>query len=1045
MTPRRDPAAQLIACPNPACRQTLSIRTEAGGGIRRCPYCATTFRARASTRGHTDTVGSPAAGALAAGTYAARNDRPAAIGSYQITGELGRGSFGVVYQGFDGALKRDVAIKVLQRSAIGSARAVERFLREAQVVAGMHHPHIVPVYQLGEHEGGYFIAARLIRGPTLGDLIPEHGLPAARAVELILQLLDALAYAHEQGVVHRDVKPENVLLDEEGQLYLTDFGLAGFLGGAQMTQDGALLGTPAYMAPEQTRGRQSEVGASADQYGAGVVLYELLTGHHPFEGGPLSVLIHNIVHTPPPLLKELRPDLDPPLQAICLKALAKKPQDRFPDCRDMARALSDWRAGRQAPPPLELLAREAPSSGTMQPKEQGHRASGPPSSGLSQHGGAGVRRFLSPRGILFGALAAVVLPLCASLLWLAWPAKLPAPAGGEHDHVGKQEEPGPVAARHSKAPAEDRAGLEGKEKSKAQPTGKESAGDKTRKAGEEKGKMEPVRKRRPPRVFPIDEGIARMGRVNVRSYIVLDGNPPHVLALVKDAKASAPEPAKGMPGAVGAGMKGMAGPPGAARGRPGLPLHPEDLLPGQDLNAAERRRMVAVPGSELEKRSDLTPAEHPLPLRLTVIAASFPFRKQVEEHRACLALPTSEAVLAESASEKDATGKPLLSFRFLGVNAQRRELDADGKPLTDFIDCKLAEECQSCLTLTGQRSEPEDPTLAGRIFPPLVMPRPLLFRTPATAGDMSKNGYPPVEKELPLLAQATKPPDGKPEAGEASGKLPEHCLVRLIDVTVRPGKHYGYRLQVRMRNPNFGRSDVVSPADARDKELLSEWSRVPITVRIERDLHYYAVDEKALLAQRKVNEVYKGPYANDVFPRDRFVILQAHRWVGSVPRRGVSDALPVGEWLVAERFAVARGEQVGRAERVEVPYWDFLRQEHAIATDARGKKRLPGILVPFGHEAAESQPEAILVDFDSGIHCWTRASGEGEAKTITDRSAGEILLLDPDGKLILLEGARDARDEERIRRMEEVRDRLHAVRMLLQKKGPDENPFGKGP
>jgi serine/threonine-protein kinase len=275
------------------------------------------------------------------------------IGPYQVSGELGRGAFGVVYQGFDPALKRDVAIKVLNRSIIGSARAVERFLREAQVVAGMHHNHIVPVYQLGEHDGGYYIASRLIRGSTLADVIPEQGLPARRAVGLIVQLLDALAHAHDRGVIHRDVKPENALLDEEGQLYLTDFGLAGFVGGAQMTQDGALLGTPAYLAPEQAQGRQGEIGAAADQYSAGVVLYELLTGHQPFEGVPLSVLIHNIVNTPPPPLTELRADLDASLQALCLKALSKRPEDRFTDCRAMARALCDWQAASPLEPPRE--------------------------------------------------------------------------------------------------------------------------------------------------------------------------------------------------------------------------------------------------------------------------------------------------------------------------------------------------------------------------------------------------------------------------------------------------------------------------------------------------------------------------------------------------------------------------------------------------------------------------------------------------------------------------------------------------------------------
>jgi serine/threonine protein kinase len=290
-------------------------------------------------------------GAAAAAPASSKPPVPEKIGPYRVACELGRGAFGVVFQGFDEALKREVAIKVLNRGAIGSARAVERFLREAQVVAGLHHNHIVPVYQLGEHEGGFYIASRLIRGVTLSDIIPANGMPSASAVELLLALLDALAYAHDHGVIHRDVKPDNVLVDVSGQLHLTDFGLAGFLGGAQMTQDGALLGTPSYMAPEQTLGKQGVVGAAADQYAAGVVLYELLTGHLPFEGGPLSVLIHNIQHTPPPPLTELHPGLKASLQSICLKALAKRAEDRFVDCRAMARALRDWQSEVEVPPP----------------------------------------------------------------------------------------------------------------------------------------------------------------------------------------------------------------------------------------------------------------------------------------------------------------------------------------------------------------------------------------------------------------------------------------------------------------------------------------------------------------------------------------------------------------------------------------------------------------------------------------------------------------------------------------------------------------------
>jgi serine/threonine protein kinase len=347
MTTPRSLSSLLVVCPNPACRKTLSVNTAQGGQARRCPYCATAFQVKGLMEQRAIDVAAPPA----AGEGTSKSAAPAMIGPYRVLGELGRGAFGVVYQGFDAALKREVAIKVLNRSALGTNRAVERFLREAQVVAGMHHNHIVPVYQLGEHEGGYYIASRFIRGATLADVIPEQGLPAAVAVELMLQLLDALAYAHEQGVIHRDVKPDNALLDEKGQLHLTDFGLAGWIGRGQLTQEGTVLGTPSYMAPEQARGEVQQITAAADQYSAGVVLYEMLTGHPPFEPAAFPILIHNIIHTPPPPLTEHRADACPRLQVICLKALSKQAEERFPDCRAMAGALRDWLAGRPGPSP----------------------------------------------------------------------------------------------------------------------------------------------------------------------------------------------------------------------------------------------------------------------------------------------------------------------------------------------------------------------------------------------------------------------------------------------------------------------------------------------------------------------------------------------------------------------------------------------------------------------------------------------------------------------------------------------------------------------
>ena len=340
-----------VACPNPACGRPLSVDGSLAGRPSKCPHCNTPFRLPTVSQAPEPPPPKP---------EAPKSDLPASIGPYRISKELGRGAFGVVYRGRDEKLDRDVAIKVLNRAALSSQKAVDRFKREAKVVAGMHHSNVVPVYQFDEYEGGYYIASRFVPGKSLSDAIPENGLPAAAAVEWAAQLLEALAYAHSRGVMHRDVKPDNALLDEKGQLFLTDFGLAGWVGQAEMTQDGSVMGTPVYMSPEQARGSTREVGPAADQYGAGVVFYELLTGHRPFESGNVQIILHNVIHTPVPPPSEWKDDLDDELEAICLKALEKNPADRFTSCAEMAQALRDWQARTQPQNVLPVIEGSGP-------------------------------------------------------------------------------------------------------------------------------------------------------------------------------------------------------------------------------------------------------------------------------------------------------------------------------------------------------------------------------------------------------------------------------------------------------------------------------------------------------------------------------------------------------------------------------------------------------------------------------------------------------------------------------------------------------------
>jgi serine/threonine protein kinase len=389
-----------VVCPNPQCRKTMAIKDELAGQTLRCPTCNAKLSAvsrsdsleasetakdpsmiQAASAAKKSASSTPPTGSLTPPDSAGapprkpsrggqREPMPARIGPYEVTQELGRGAFGVVYKGHDPQLKRDVAIKVLNRNALHSSKAVERFLREAQVVAQMHHNHIVPVFELGEHEESHYIASRFVPGKTLSDLIPDEGMDAVEAVELVLQLLEALTYAHEMNVLHRDIKPANAIVDAEGQLCLMDFGLAGWVGqtDGRATQDGTVMGTPSYMPPEQARGDINNVRETADQYSAGVVLYELLTGHVPFEGGPIVVLLHNVISTPPPRPSEFRADLDPQLEEICLKALAKAPEERYPSCHAFADALRTWKSvcgssGTIVEPVVELGFAEAADLG----------------------------------------------------------------------------------------------------------------------------------------------------------------------------------------------------------------------------------------------------------------------------------------------------------------------------------------------------------------------------------------------------------------------------------------------------------------------------------------------------------------------------------------------------------------------------------------------------------------------------------------------------------------------------------------------------------
>jgi WD40 repeat protein/tRNA A-37 threonylcarbamoyl transferase component Bud32 len=270
---------------------------------------------------------------------------PSQIGRFQIRARLGEGAFGTVYRAYDPQLEREVALKVARPGTLDSPKRVERFLGDARTAAQLRHPHIVPVYDAGQDGGFSYIASAFVPGRTLGEAADEGALDFRRSAQVVRALAEALAYAHDLGIVHRDVKPSNVMLDDKGQPHLIDFGLAHRQDTVEKrTRDGAVLGTPAYMAPEQAAGQKGVPLPASDQYSLGVVLYDLLCRQTPFSGPP-QIVLFNAIHHEPPAPRRLRTDIPPDLETICLKALAKRPEDRYPGCRDLAEDLRRWLEG----------------------------------------------------------------------------------------------------------------------------------------------------------------------------------------------------------------------------------------------------------------------------------------------------------------------------------------------------------------------------------------------------------------------------------------------------------------------------------------------------------------------------------------------------------------------------------------------------------------------------------------------------------------------------------------------------------------------------
>ncbi|HTU21260.1 MAG TPA: serine/threonine-protein kinase [Gemmataceae bacterium] len=266
------------------------------------------------------------------------------IEGYEILGELGRGGMGVVYKARQLGLNRIVALKMVLAGLHAGSEELARFRLEAEAAARLQHPNIVPIYEIGEHEGCPFFSMQLLEGGSLADLLDGKPWRSRRAAELLLPLAEAIHEAHQQGIIHRDLKPANILLTAGGVPKITDFGVAKQLNADSdaarpLTRSFALLGTPSYMSPEQAQCLRSEIGPTADVYSLGAILYQLLTGRPPFQAAtPMDTVLRLLEDEPTPP-RQLHPRVARDLQAVCLKCLEKAPQRRYGSALELANDL----------------------------------------------------------------------------------------------------------------------------------------------------------------------------------------------------------------------------------------------------------------------------------------------------------------------------------------------------------------------------------------------------------------------------------------------------------------------------------------------------------------------------------------------------------------------------------------------------------------------------------------------------------------------------------------------------------------------------------
>ena len=268
------------------------------------------------------------------------------VGNYELLEEIARGGMGVIYKARQTTLGRIVAVKIIVAGRLATEEDVQRFLVEAKAVAGLQHPNIVAMHEVGQHEGWHYFSMDYVEGRDLAKILRENILSAKQAAGYVRQMAEAIHYAHQQGTLHRDLKPSNILIDEHNQVRITDFGLAMRVeGDSDLTRTDEILGTPSYMPPEQAQGKRSLIGPGSDVYSLGAILYECLTGRAPFRADSAMKTIEQVIHVEAASPRILNPGIPRDLETICLKCLQKEPQRRYETSQQLADDLGHFLRG----------------------------------------------------------------------------------------------------------------------------------------------------------------------------------------------------------------------------------------------------------------------------------------------------------------------------------------------------------------------------------------------------------------------------------------------------------------------------------------------------------------------------------------------------------------------------------------------------------------------------------------------------------------------------------------------------------------------------